>query len=72
VLLTVLSSTALGIVLLVKRAQPRLPGILLAVVLPGLVLIPMVTSLGNITLPVAFAFGVLGRRLGRGDEPFVS
>lgn len=72
VLLTVLSSTALGIVLLVKRAQPRLPGILLALVLPGLVLIPMVTSLGNITLPVAFAFGVLGRRLGRGDEPFVS
>ena len=71
-LLDIVFLATLPFVLLVKRAQPRLPGILLALVLPGLVLIPMVTSLGNITLPVAFAFGVLGRRLGRGDEPFVS
>jgi len=70
--LTVLASTVLGIVLLVKRAQPRLPAILLTLVLPGLVLIPMVTSLGNVTLPIAFAFGLFGRRLGRQEEPFVS
>lgn len=72
VLLTVLSSTALGVTLLVKRVRPLAPGVLLALVLPGAVLIPMVTSLGNITLPVAFAFAVFGRRLGRGAEPTVS
>jgi len=63
VLLTVLSSTVLGVVLLVKRFEPRTPAVLLALTLPGLVLIPMVTSLGNITLPILFAFGILGRRL---------
>jgi hypothetical protein len=65
VLLTVLSSTALGIVLLAKRTRPRTPAVLLALTLPGLVVIPMVTSLGNITLPIAFAFGVLGREIAR-------
>jgi hypothetical protein len=72
VLLTVLSSTVLGVTLLVKGAQPRLPGILLALVLPGVVVIPMVTSLGNITLPIAFAFAVFGRRLGHHAPPVVS
>jgi hypothetical protein len=67
VLLTVLSSTALGIVLLAKRLRPRASAVLLTLTLPGLVVIPMVTSLGNITLPIAFAFGVLGRRIARGD-----
>ena len=63
VLLTVLSSTVLGVVLLVKRFEPRTPAVLLALTMPGLVVIPMVTSLGNITLPILFAFGILGRRL---------
>ena len=39
---------------------------LLALTLPGLVVISMFTSLGNITLPIAFAFGLLGRQLARG------
>jgi hypothetical protein len=63
VLLTVLSSTVLGVVLLVKRFQPRTPAVLLALTLPGLVVISMFTSLGNITLPILFAFGILGRRI---------
>jgi hypothetical protein len=63
VFLTVLSSTVLGIVLLGKRFRPRTPAVLLALTLPGLVVIPMFTSLGNITLPILFAFGILGRRL---------
>jgi hypothetical protein len=63
VLLTVLSSTVLGVVLLAKRFRPRTPAVLLALTLPGLVVIPMFTSLGNITLPILFAFGILGRRL---------
>jgi hypothetical protein len=65
VLLTVLSSTALGVVLLVKRFQPRTPAVLLALTLPGLFVISMFTSLGNITLPILFAFGILGRRIAR-------
>ena len=27
--------------------------------------IPLVTSLGNVVLPIAFAFGILGRRIAR-------
>jgi hypothetical protein len=65
VLLTVLSSSVLGIFLLAKRIRPRTPAVLLALTLPGLVVISMVTSLGNITLPIAFAFGVLGREIAR-------
>lgn len=63
VLLTVLASTVLGVTLLVKKFPPRLPAVLLALAVPGVVLIPLVTSLGNITLPIAFAFGLLGRRI---------
>lgn len=62
-LLTMVGSTLLGIALL--RAGLRLPAILLLLAVPGLVLIPVVTSLGNVVLPVAFAFGILGRRVAR-------
>jgi hypothetical protein len=65
ILLTMLSSTVLGVTLLVKRFRPRTPALLLALTLPGLFLISMVTSLGNISLPIAFAFGLLGRELSR-------
>ena len=65
VLLTMLSTTVLGVTLLVKRFSPRLVAVLLAVTLPGAFVIPAVTSLGNIVLPIAFAFGILGRRIGR-------
>ena len=68
VLLTVLGSTVLGVTLLVKRFRPTLPAVLLSLMLPGVVVIPMVTSLGNIVLPIAFAFGVLGRRIARGAD----
>jgi hypothetical protein len=61
VLLTMLGSTFLGVVLL--RRGVGLPAVLLALAVPGLVLIPMVTSLGSVVLPIAFAFGVLGRRI---------
>jgi len=61
VLLTMLGSTFLGVVLL--RRGVGLPAVLLALAVPGLVLIPMVTSLGSVVLPIAFAFGILGRRI---------
>jgi hypothetical protein len=62
-LLTLISSTWLGIVLM--RRGERLPGLLLALAVPGFVVIPMVTSLGSVVLPIAFGFGVLGRRMAR-------
>jgi hypothetical protein len=37
---------------------------LLTLTIPALVAISMVTSLGNVALPIAFAFGILGRRIG--------
>ena len=60
-LLTVIGSTFLGIVLI--RRKVGLPAWLLAATFPGFLVIPEFTSLGNVVLPIAFAFGLLGRRL---------
>jgi hypothetical protein len=68
VAITVLGSTALGITLLVKKFRPAGPAWLLALTFPGAVLIPEITSLGNIVLPIAFAFAILGRRIARTAE----
>ena len=64
-LLMLLGSTVLGGTLLVKRFRPRLPAVLLLLIIPLGFLILEVTSLGNLALPVMFAFGILGRRLAR-------
>jgi hypothetical protein len=58
-----LGSTLLGVALLRRRMRPALPAWLLALSIPSLVVISMVTSLGNVVLPIMFAFGILGRRL---------
>jgi hypothetical protein len=63
VLITVIGSTVLGITLLVKGYRPWLPAVLLALTFPLALVITMVTSMGNVALPIAFAFGLLGRRL---------
>ena len=68
VAITMLGSTALGITLLVKGFRPRSAAWLLTLAFPGAVLIPEVTSMGNIVLPIAFAFGILGRRIARTAE----
>jgi hypothetical protein len=60
-----LTTTVLGITLLVKGFRPRLPAILMALQIPLLLAITAVTSLGSGALPVAFAFAVLGRRMAR-------
>jgi hypothetical protein len=62
-LLTMIGSTFLGIVLL--RRGVGLPAMLLTSAVPGLFLISTITSLGNVVLPISFAFGILGRRLAR-------
>ncbi len=64
VLLTMLGSSFLGIVLL-RRNVPRLPAVLLALTFPLVFAISAVTSLGSVVLPIAFAFGILGRRIAR-------
>lgn len=66
-LLTMVGSTLLGIVLI--RRGLGLPAWLLALTLPGLFVISEVTSLGSVFLPVAFAFGILGRRIAREQRP---
>ena len=62
-LTTMIGSTMLGISLLRRGFRPRVPAVLLSVAIPGLVLITMVTSQGSAALPIAFAFGILGRRI---------
>lgn len=62
-LITMVGSTLLGIALLRRGIRPKLPALLLALAIPGLVAISTVTSLGNVVLPIAFAFGLLGRRI---------
>lgn len=61
--LMVLGATALGIILLRKRVRPLLAPVLLAATIPLAVVIAQVTSMGNLLLPVMFAFGILGRHL---------
>lgn len=62
-LVTMLGSTVLGVTLLVKGYRPRAAAILVACSVPGVLLIPEVTSLGNIVLPLAFGWALGARRL---------
>ena len=66
-LLTMLGSTFLGVVLL--RRGLRLPAWLLTLAFPLVFVISAVTSLGNVALPIAFAFGILGRRIALAEAP---
>jgi hypothetical protein len=61
VLFMVLTTTFLGVVLI--RRGLGLPAWLLALVLPEAIAITSVTAMGNLVLPIAFAYGILGRRL---------
>lgn len=63
--LTLIGSTLLGIALLLRRSAPVVVPLLLALHLPLALAILQVTSLGSVTLPVIFAFGILGRRISR-------
>lgn len=65
ILVTMLGSSVLGVVLL--RRGLRWPAALLALTFPLVFVISAVTSLGNVALPIAFGFGLLGRRIARAD-----
>ena len=67
-LLTLLCSTVLGGTLLVKRFRPRLPAVLLLLIIPLALVILQFTSMGSAALPVMFAFGLLGRRLASTED----
>jgi hypothetical protein len=62
-LLVLIGSSLLGIAWLRNGFRPRTPAWLLTVMFPAAFLITEVTSMGNVALPVMFAFGILGRRL---------
>lgn len=65
ILVTMLGSSVLGVVLL--RRGLGWPAALLAATFPAVFVISAVTSLGNVALPIAFTFGVLGRRIARAE-----
>lgn len=67
ILVTMLGSTVLGITLLRNGFRPRASAWLLTLTLPGLFVISMFTSLGNVVLPIAFAFGIVGRQLANAE-----
>src|SRR3954454_5727976 len=67
-LVTMVGSTLLGIALLRRGMRPSTPAWLLTLVIPSLVVISTVTALGNVVLPIAFAFGILGRRIAREES----
>ena len=69
---TMIGSTVLGITLLRKGFRPLLPAWLLAVTLPLVFVITSVTSMGSTALPIAFAFGILGRQLANTDSSVVA
>jgi hypothetical protein len=62
-LTTLVGSTMLGISLLRRDVRPRTPAVLLALAIPEMIAITQVTSMGSVALPMAFAFGILGRRI---------
>jgi hypothetical protein len=68
VLLTTIGSSLLGIALLRGGYPPRMSAWLLALTLPLVFVIQLVTSMGSLALPVAFAFGLAGRRLGQSPD----
>ncbi len=66
-LLTLLSSTVLGVTLLVQRFRPWPVAVLLTLTIPLALGALQVTSMGSAALPMMFAFGLLGRRLARAE-----
>jgi len=64
-----LGSTLVGTTLLLRRARPTVPWVLLALEVPLAIGILQVTSMGSAALPLMFAFGILGRRIARAEAP---
>ncbi|HEY5879055.1 MAG TPA: hypothetical protein VIU11_09095 [Nakamurella sp.] len=65
-LLTLVASSVLGILLLRRHVRPTSTAWLLTVSFPLLFVIPLFTSLGNVLLPLIWAWAIAGRRISRG------
>lgn len=63
--LTALGSTALGVMLLKHGYRPRILGIALVAFIPTAMLITEITSMGNVILPIAFAWTYAASRVVR-------
>jgi hypothetical protein len=63
--LTALGSTTLGVLLLKRGHRPRILGIALVAFIPCFLLITEVTSMGNIILPITFAWTYAASRVVR-------
>jgi hypothetical protein len=68
VLVTMVGSTVLGVTLVRKGFRPAAAAWLLAATFPAVFVILSVTSMGSIVLPIAFAFGIIGRQMAREDQ----
>jgi hypothetical protein len=70
--LTALGSTALGVLLLRRGFRPRILGIALVTFIPCSLLITEITSMGNVILPIAFAWTYAASHTGtRSQDPIV-
>ncbi|WP_332662436.1 hypothetical protein [Aeromicrobium sp.] len=61
--LTALGSTTLGVLLLKRGYRPRILGIALVAFIPCVLLITEITSMGNIILPITFAWTYAASRV---------
>ena len=65
-LLSLVASSVLGVLLIRRRFRPTPAAWLLTVSFPLLFVIPLFTSLGNVLLPLVWAWAITGRRISRG------
>lgn len=62
-------STLLGFTLLRRRFRPRATAVLLATWIPAMIALSSTVALGAASMPMIWAWGLAGRRLGRTVEP---
>ena len=67
-LLTALSSTVLGGILLARGYRPRTSAVLLVAFIPSVVAITQVTSMGSAVLPLAWGWALAARRSTAAEE----
>ncbi len=67
VLITLIGGTWLGIVLLRRGFRPRVTAVLLALILPLVIAVSSLMSLGSAFIPMLIAWGFAGRAIVAGD-----
>lgn len=67
VLITLIGGTWLGIVLLRRGFRPRVTAVLLSLILPLMIAVQMLMSLGSAFIPMLLAWGFAGRAIAADD-----